>query len=165
MDAAVTSPEEGALIGAESLDGPGEGVTGEKGRLNGVEPRARGRPVAVGALKALGVPPETRDIELAGELSGALLGLLRQLVERENLSVSSARSHSSLLVRHCAVDFTIHLANTQFAAGAWEATNECRRRHAVVSCRDDASSLFAVFRDHRDATPFNLDKCITVPCF
>lgn len=43
--------------------------------------------MTVGDLNALGWP-STRDMGFAGELSGALVGLLRQLVELENLEVS-----------------------------------------------------------------------------
>lgn len=87
------------------------------GLLRGV-PAARGRATMLGDWNGLGWPPEMRDKGLAGECSGALLGLLRQLVARENLGVRAVRVHHSLFVCNGAVDFTVHLRDTQFTPSA-----------------------------------------------
>lgn len=70
------------------LDGPAAGVTGVKGRFNGVTRAAIvdvPRTFAMGGWNGFGVPPVTREEGFAGALSGALMGLLRQDVARENL--------------------------------------------------------------------------------
>lgn len=66
----------------------------------------------LGDWNGFGWPPEMRAKGLAGECRGALLGLLRQLVARENLSLSASHEQYSLFVRDGTVDFTVHLRDT-----------------------------------------------------